>query len=102
MSAFTSGEKVHEYFGGVSLLLGAAGLAAADVAIVDMKMPGMTGLDLAAADLRSNRYAEAMALVREVVDAAEPLRSRPLLDRAEQQHRHALMRHRDVDLDSGQ
>jgi DNA-binding CsgD family transcriptional regulator len=41
-------------------------------------------LDLAAADLRANRYAEAVALVREVVDAAEALGSRPLLDRAAQ------------------
>ena len=40
-------------------------------------------LDLAAADLRANRYAEAMALVREVQVAAEALESRPLLDRAE-------------------
>jgi DNA-binding CsgD family transcriptional regulator len=39
-------------------------------------------LDLAAADLRANRYAEAMALVREVATAAEELDSRPLLDRA--------------------
>jgi DNA-binding CsgD family transcriptional regulator len=41
-------------------------------------------LDLAAADLRANRYAEAMALVREVAETAEALNSRPLLDRAEQ------------------
>jgi DNA-binding CsgD family transcriptional regulator len=41
-------------------------------------------LDLAAADLRANRYTEAMALVREVSAAAEQLDSPPLLDRAEQ------------------
>ena len=41
-------------------------------------------LDLGAADLRANRYAEAMALVREVQTAAEQLESRPLVDRAEQ------------------
>jgi DNA-binding CsgD family transcriptional regulator len=39
-------------------------------------------LDLATADLRSNRYAEAMALVREVRDRAESMGSRPLLARA--------------------
>jgi DNA-binding CsgD family transcriptional regulator len=41
-------------------------------------------LDLAAADLRANRYGEAMALVREVRVAAESMGSQPLLDRAEQ------------------
>lgn len=41
-------------------------------------------LDLAAADLRANRYAEAMALVRDVTAAADELGSSPLLDRAEQ------------------
>jgi DNA-binding CsgD family transcriptional regulator len=39
-------------------------------------------LDLASADLRSNRYAEGMALVREVRDRAESMGSRPLLARA--------------------
>ena len=41
-------------------------------------------LDLAAADMRANRYAEAMALVRGVRVAAEAMGSEPLLDRAEQ------------------
>ena len=41
-------------------------------------------LDLAAANLRSNRYAEAMVLVREVQAAAGTLDSGPLLRRAEQ------------------
>lgn len=41
-------------------------------------------LDLAAANLRSNRYAEAMTLVREVQVAAATLDSGPLLRRAEQ------------------
>jgi DNA-binding CsgD family transcriptional regulator len=41
-------------------------------------------LDLAAADLRANRYAEAMALVREVREAAETMGSQPLLARADQ------------------
>jgi DNA-binding CsgD family transcriptional regulator len=41
-------------------------------------------LDLAAADLRANRYAEAMALVREVREAAETMGSEPLLARADQ------------------
>lgn len=41
-------------------------------------------LDLAAADLRANRYAEAIALVREVSAAAQQLDSPPLFDRAEQ------------------
>ena len=40
-------------------------------------------LDLAAADLRTNRYAEATALVREVRQAAETLGSQPLADRAD-------------------
>jgi DNA-binding CsgD family transcriptional regulator len=40
-------------------------------------------LDLAAANLRANRYAEAMQLVREVREAAERLGSVPLLERAE-------------------
>jgi DNA-binding CsgD family transcriptional regulator len=40
-------------------------------------------LDLAAADLRANRHVEAMALVREVIEAANGLGSQPLLDRAE-------------------
>ena len=44
-------------------------------------------LDLANADLRSNRYAEAMALVREVRDRAESMGSRPLLARAEELER---------------
>lgn len=41
-------------------------------------------LDLAAAHLRVKRYADAMALVREVQEAAERLGSQPLLRRAEQ------------------
>ncbi len=44
-------------------------------------------LDLAAADLRANRYAEAMALVREVRETATALGSRPLLVRADQLER---------------
>jgi DNA-binding CsgD family transcriptional regulator len=40
-------------------------------------------LDLAAADLRANRYADAMQLVREVRAAADDLGSVPLLERAE-------------------
>ena len=44
-------------------------------------------LDLAAADLRANRYAEAMALVREVRDAAESMGCDPLLMRAGQIYR---------------
>jgi DNA-binding CsgD family transcriptional regulator len=54
-------------------------------------------LDLASADLRANRYAEAMALVREVVRAAELLGSRPLLDRADQVTRLAKGRGAEVD-----
>jgi len=41
-------------------------------------------LDLAAADIRSNRYAEAMSLVHEVRDAATIMGSDPLLTRAGQ------------------
>jgi DNA-binding CsgD family transcriptional regulator len=41
-------------------------------------------LDLAAGDLRANRYGEAMALVREVREAAETMGSEPLLARANQ------------------
>ena len=44
-------------------------------------------LDLASADLRSNRYAEGMALVREVRDRAESMSSRPLLTRAKELER---------------
>jgi len=55
-------------------------------------------LDLAAADLRANRFAEAMALVREVEGAAEALGSRPLLDRAEQLQR--LARGRGAELEA--
>ena len=54
-------------------------------------------LDLATADLRSNRYAEATALVREVIEAAESLGSRPLLDRAEQLTRLAKGRGAEVE-----
>jgi DNA-binding CsgD family transcriptional regulator len=46
-------------------------------------------LDLAAANLRANRHAEAMALVREVEPAATELLSAPLLARAEQLTRSA-------------
>jgi DNA-binding CsgD family transcriptional regulator/tetratricopeptide (TPR) repeat protein len=46
-------------------------------------------LDLANADLRSNRYAEGMALVREVRDRAESMGSRPLLARAKELERTA-------------
>ncbi len=55
-------------------------------------------LDLAAADLRANRYAEAMTLVREVRDAAEALGSRPLLERADALAR--LSKGRGAELDS--
>ena len=55
-------------------------------------------LDLAAADLRANRYAEAMALIREVEDAAGSLDSQPLLDRAAQLAR--LARGRGAELDA--
>ena len=51
-------------------------------------------LDLAAADLRVNRYAEAMTLVREVRDAAMAMGSDPLLTRAEQIERVAKGRGR--------
>ena len=46
-------------------------------------------LDLANADFRSNRYAEGMALVRDVRDRAESMGSRPLLARAEELERAA-------------
>jgi DNA-binding CsgD family transcriptional regulator len=46
-------------------------------------------LDLAHADLRSNRYAEGMALVREVRDRAESMGSEPLLARAAELERAA-------------
>ncbi|HEY4226952.1 MAG TPA: LuxR C-terminal-related transcriptional regulator [Candidatus Limnocylindrales bacterium] len=44
-------------------------------------------LDLASADLRSNRYAEAMKLVREVRGRAEAIGSRPLVARADELER---------------
>lgn len=46
-------------------------------------------LDLATADLRSNRYGEGMALVRAVRDRAESMGSRPLLARAAELERQA-------------
>lgn len=55
-------------------------------------------LDLAAADLRANRYAEAMHLVREASAAAEGLQSRPLLDRAAELSR--LARGRGAELEA--
>ena len=54
-------------------------------------------LDLATADLRSNRYAEAMSLVREVRDAATAMGSDPLLTRAGQIDRVAKGRGTDVE-----
>ncbi|MEO5704475.1 MAG: LuxR C-terminal-related transcriptional regulator, partial [Candidatus Limnocylindrales bacterium] len=54
-------------------------------------------LDLAAADLRTNRYAEAMALVREVREAATALGSQPLLVRADQLERLAKGRGAEVE-----
>jgi DNA-binding CsgD family transcriptional regulator len=54
-------------------------------------------LDLATADLRANRYAEAITLVREVTDAAETMGSRPLLDRASHLTRLAKGRGAEVD-----
>ncbi|HEV8401440.1 MAG TPA: BREX system ATP-binding domain-containing protein [Candidatus Limnocylindrales bacterium] len=55
-------------------------------------------LDLAAADLRANRYAEAMSLVREVRDAATAMGSDPLLARAGQIERVAKGRGAEVEL----
>ncbi len=54
-------------------------------------------LDLAAADLRANRYAEAMSLVREVRDAAAAMGSDPLLTRAAQIERAAKGRGAEVE-----
>ena len=54
-------------------------------------------LDLANADLRSNRYVEAMALVREVRNRAESIGSRPLLVRAEELERVAKGRGAEVE-----
>jgi DNA-binding CsgD family transcriptional regulator len=54
-------------------------------------------LDLAAADLRANRYVEAMSLVREVRDAATAMGSDPLLARAEQIERVAKGRGTEVE-----
>jgi len=54
-------------------------------------------LDLANADLRSNRYVEAMALVREVRNRAESMGSRPLLVRAEELERVAKGRGAEVE-----
>ncbi|MEO8571154.1 MAG: AAA family ATPase [Chloroflexota bacterium] len=54
-------------------------------------------LDLAAADLRANRYADAMALVREVREAATTLGSPPLLVRADQLERLAKGRGAEIE-----
>ncbi|MBA2381144.1 MAG: AAA family ATPase [Chloroflexi bacterium] len=54
-------------------------------------------LDLATADLRANRYVEAMALVREVRQAATALGSRPLLVRADQLERLAKGRGAEIE-----
>jgi DNA-binding CsgD family transcriptional regulator len=55
-------------------------------------------LDLAAADLRANRYAEAMSLVRAVRDEATVMGSDPLLTRAGQIERVAKGRGAEVEL----
>jgi DNA-binding CsgD family transcriptional regulator len=54
-------------------------------------------LDLAAADLRANRYVDAMSLVREVREAATAMDSDPLLARAEQIDRVAKGRGAEVE-----
>ena len=54
-------------------------------------------LDLAAADLRANRYSEAMTLVRQVREAATVMGSGPLLRRAEQLERVAKGRGAEVE-----
>lgn len=54
-------------------------------------------LDLAAANLRSNRYADAMTLVREVREAARAMGSEPLLTRAGQLERTAKGRGAEVE-----
>ncbi len=55
-------------------------------------------LDLAAVHLRSNRYADAMALVREVRDRAESMGSRPLVLRADELQRTAKGRGADLEV----
>ena len=54
-------------------------------------------LDLASADLRSSRYVEATALIREVQDAAEAMGAEPLLQRASELLRVAKGRGEDVE-----